>query len=616
MSSRRPETPADRSAPRGAGTVQLSADFLDYARERFTAPRFKDELERRLLPTVPADGSFGAIEPDAPFGKFWVVDGLGRGGMAEVYLARDSERLDGTSGDAAGALVALKVMRPELAADAAYVRRFIREAANTALIDHPNVVSVLEVGAVEGRLYFTMEFIQGETLKDHLAAGPMPEEEGLQVLCQLVDGLVAAHQRGITHRDLKPSNIMLVTNEARYGFGLADEFDVHVKITDFGLAQMIDLDESQATAGHFLGTAKYVAPEVVRGEPATLQSDVYSLGVLAFQVFAGRAPFRARNKAEFVVANLSETPARLDAVVPVSADLGRLVDAMLDKEPGRRPAALGLRRDLLRLGARRGREPVRVVDDPTSVFLTAPPVRSAPRLPRIDLDDPRVIVAGAAAALVVVLALLMLLIGGGAPPPPPPLDLPPEPPRAPAEVAPRGEPPSVAPGDPLGVRVRMPPGTAFRDQLARLDFDAAMTDGDAAWRRGEGQVAVEAWRRAASLLSAPRADLARRIRVGARGAALREGDAAREAGDLVAADRAYRRGLEVVPQDPTLLQRHEALTRRRHQALDAALEELGALLARPEGREEARRRRGAIEAEARALGRERDVEAVFEGEAR
>lgn len=627
MPNRRPNqsrpNPAPGSTP--GATVQLSADFLDYARQRYTAPRFKDELEARLLPTVPERGPIGEIGPGVGFGKFFIVDRLGRGGMAEVFLARDPERLSTVSGDGDGALVALKVMRPKIALDRAYVRRFIREAANTALIDHPNVVSVLEVGAVDGRLYFTMEQIQGETLKEHLAKGPMPEEEGIQVLCQLVDGLVAAHERGITHRDLKPANIMLITNESRYGFGLADEFDVHVKVTDFGLAQMIELDESQVTAGHFLGTAKYVAPEVVRGEAPTLQSDVYSLGVLAFQVFAGRAPFRARTKEEFVVANLTETPIRLDRVVPVSPDLGTLVDAMLEKDPDDRPTVRGLRRDLLRLAARRGREPIVVHDDASSVFMPQPEPTLAeavlPRL-RLPLDDPRVIVAAATGVLAAVLILGLLLLGGGDPPPlPPPTPphdpvLPPDEPGTPPDrprdpvAPPEPATPDGVVADPLGVRVATPPSRTFRDQLARLDFDAAMTLGDQAWRRGEHDLALDSWRRAAGLLDGPRQDLARRIRVGDRAAALRAGDAARADGDRLAADRAYRRGLAAVPGDPALKARLIELERERNLALDTALDEVRRLADDPAHHDEARDRLRALEPEARVLGRTDDLDAL------
>ena len=290
---------------RAGGTVQLAHDFLTYAREQFDVTTFKHTLAERLLPTVPRGGTPHPIAPRTPFGKFDVRGRLGKGGMAEVYLVYDPELAPDSTRER-DHLVALKVMKDSIAHDPNYVTRFLREAANTALIDHHNVVRVHEVGSVPGRLYFTMELIEGETLKDFMSRSVVEEDVGVQILCQLVDGIMAAHEKEIGHRDLKPSNVMVVTSQARYGYELADEFDVAVKVTDFGLAEMLDTDvPTDMPEGRFLGTAKYVAPEVVRGESRTLKSDVFSLGILAFQMFAGRAPFRARNKLEYITANLN-----------------------------------------------------------------------------------------------------------------------------------------------------------------------------------------------------------------------------------------------------------------------------------------------------------------------
>ncbi|MCW8140642.1 MAG: serine/threonine protein kinase, partial [Planctomycetota bacterium] len=389
-------------------TIQLGADFLSYARATSTPVEFKHQLVERLLPTVPRRGQPYLVKEGASFGKFTIAEQLGKGGMAVVYRAVDPER---GSGSGSGSVerrqqVALKVMREDISHDPEYVRRFLREAANAALIDHPNVVRVHEVGSVKGRLYFTMELIEGETLKETLARGPLPEEQGLQVLCQLVDGLIAAHERGIGHRDLKPSNIMLITGRTRYGLELeGDDFDVQVKVTDFGLAHMLDADTSDVMPeGRFLGTAKYVAPEVIKGGETTLKSDLFSLGVLAFQMFAGRAPFAARSKLEFITANLQAEAPPLDSVAPVSRDLARLVDAMLKKEPAERPDAISLRRDLGRLAGRRTRrERVVVADDPSSAFH-----RGLPDAPR--RAAPAGVIIGVAAGLVVVVVALALVL--------------------------------------------------------------------------------------------------------------------------------------------------------------------------------------------------------------
>lgn len=508
-------------------TIQLGADFLSYARATSTPVEFKHQLVERLLPTVPRRGQPYLVKEGASFGKFTIAEQLGKGGMAVVYRAVDPER---GSGSGSGSVerrqqVALKVMREDISHDPEYVRRFLREAANAALIDHPNVVRVHEVGSVKGRLYFTMELIEGETLKETLARGPLPEEQGLQVLCQLVDGLIAAHERGIGHRDLKPSNIMLITGRTRYGLELeGDDFDVQVKVTDFGLAHMLDADTSDVMPeGRFLGTAKYVAPEVIKGGETTLKSDLFSLGVLAFQMFAGRAPFAARSKLEFITANLQAEAPPLDSVAPVSRDLARLVDAMLKKEPAERPDAISLRRDLGRLAGRRTRrERVVVADDPSSAFH-----RGLPDAPR--RAAPAGVIIGAAAGLVVVVVALALVLRR---PPPPPLpdDRPPPPPVT--EVKPPGP---ATPAEPGRVRgsddlpwVPLPAAASFPDAMARLQFTRGVEQGDAAWAAGRVVDALGHWEGAERVAPEPLEPLRARVRGARREAALaRAADAER-----------------------------------------------------------------------------------------
>jgi serine/threonine protein kinase len=536
----------DLQGTEAGATVQLGADYLSYVRKRLAAAEFKDQLIERLLPTVPLRGEPFPVQPRQRFGKFYIEGRLGKGGMAEVFLARDPERGGSGSGehvtgpDREG-YVALKVMKPDIALDGSYVRRFLRESANAALVEHRNVVTVYEVGSVKGRLYFTMEQIEGETLKDHLARGALDEEEGVQVLCQLVDGLMAAHERGIGHRDLKPANIMLITSEARYGLAIQGEFDVVVKITDFGLARQLTTDTSDVMPeGRFLGTAKYVAPEVVRGGEATLKSDVFSLGILAFQLFAGRPPFRAKNKLEYIAANLQQQAPPLDTLAPVSKALASLVDSMLDKNPERRPDAAALRRDLGRLRSRSESGAVQPVDDPTSVFHgegldTGSGAALHPQ--------PLHLAAAAGACLLLVIGLFLALRGD-------PNEGPPElPPTVPVSELPGDgtktslpdpgpDPDPVPPPDADGLlaEVPVPAASAFSTGLARRQVLDSLREGDAAWRRDDPVAALAAWETAGQLLGRlpdplP-APLERRLRAARGLAALVRADEAEARGDL------------------------------------------------------------------------------------
>ncbi|MGE0712831.1 MAG: protein kinase [Planctomycetota bacterium] len=578
-------------------TVQLGADYLSYARERFDALTFKNQLVERLLPTVPRSGVPRAVRSGQAFGKFEILDRLGKGGMAQVYLAIDPERQD----SGAEAQVALKVMKPEIALNPEFVLRFLREAANTSLIAHPNVVSVHEVGSVDGRLYFTMELIEGVTLKDHLKEGPVSEAEGVQILCQLVDGLVAAHGRGVAHRDLKPANVMILTSQTRYGFQIQGEFDIQVKITDFGLAHQLALDESAAKAdGQFLGTAKYVAPEVVKGEEPTLKSDVFSLGILAYTMFTGESPFRARSKIEYVTANLEQEAPPLKSRAQVSDELSRLVDRMLTKDPARRPAAEAVARDLRRLMRRRGGERVVVRDDPESSFgqISGRATRLADSLADLPAATRWAGVAGVLGAVLVLgwlglgwLGLGWLARGSGsspAPSPPPsvsPIDTGPRP----SATASATKPPRPA-GDPRERSVPLPPTGAFRDRLARAEFPRRVEQGEAAWARQDAPAALAAWQGAAALLSgSPPAELAARLREAARATGLARGRALLEARDYVGAARELEAALKLAPDDRALRALHAEADAARGDAerVSAGLRKAKSLAFSPETRGEA-----------------------------
>jgi serine/threonine protein kinase len=515
---------------RAGGTAQLARDFLAYARQRFDVVGFKNTLVERLLPTVPRQGEPRPIAPRESFGKFDVRGRLGKGGMAEVYLVYDPE-FNADSPRERDHMVALKVMKDTIAHEPSYVQRFLREAANTALIDHHNVVNVHEVGSVEGRLYFTMELIEGETLKDYMSRGMVEEDTGVQILCQLVDGLMAAHEREIGHRDLKPSNVMLVTSKARYGYELADEFDVAVKITDFGLAEMLDTDvPADMPEGRFLGTAKYVAPEVVKGETRTLKSDVFSLGILAFQMFAGRAPFRARNKLEYITANLNAEAPPLQSLAEVTPELSRVIDAMLVKDPAQRQDAEALRRDLGRLILRKQvGDPIEVGDDPESVFHVEGAGGTSARVGASSIPTKHLV--GAGGGLLAVIVLLLLITRGGDPdqvPPPPPTSshstVAPTPSQRPQSPPPNADNPLLTP-------VPAVAPTVFKDRLARMEYLGALEAGDEAWTRGEQTRALTQWTRAQQLCPMRLEPLDQRVQTATREVSLRAAADAERAGD-------------------------------------------------------------------------------------
>lgn len=625
-------------------TVQLGADYLSYARERHDAATFKQKLVEKLLPTVPLRGKIRPVRPGQMFGKFQVLEPLGKGGMAFVYRVLDPERVpaDGSPstglGGAISPEVAIKVMKSEIALDPDYVGRFLREAANTALIDHPNVVSVLEVGSVEGRLYFTMELIEGETLKEHLRAGPVMEEEGVQILCQIFDGLVAAHKKGVAHRDLKPANVMILTSESRYGFSIAGEFDVHLKITDFGLAHQMRLDQSATGEGkRFLGTAKYIPPEVALGEDATLKSDVFSLGILAFSMFAGEPPFRARTKMDYITANVEQEAPLLTDKVPVSPEISALVDRMLEKDPAGRPDAEAVGRDLRRLIKRKGRAPIHVDNDVESTFYhlrqasSEDPSGSASEriaavLPEnVDAAAVRAAlpwVAGGVGLLILLLGILFVRSGKDSPPPTRPRETPKaSDSRASAtptrSKAPRAK-PSVdrlrPPTEPLARPVELPLSKEFKDRLSRGEFPRLIRSGDAAWKQGDLKAALKAWREASGgLVGRSPQPLVDRLHAVAHSHCLAEGLKRHAKGEYGNALAILRVGIEIAPRDTELKVTHAKAKGAvaDEEALAAGLKKARVLAFSPESRGEATALLEGLLPAAKRLDREREVQAAL-----
>ncbi len=258
-------------------------------------------------------------------GPYEIEGELGRGGMGEVYRARDT-RL--------GRSVAVKILPPQFAADAESVGRFDKEARAVASLSHPNIVTLLDVGEEGGVRYAVAELVEGETLRARLARGALSGREASEIGAQLAQGLAAAHDKGIIHRDVKPENVMLTPA----GFA---------RILDFGLAKNLASvpgaleDEATRSAlltqpGVIAGTVGYMSPEQVRGEPVDGRSDIFSLGVVLWEMLTGKRPFGGGSQVETLHAILKDDPALDPSVAGLPAELGRIVHRCLEKRPENR----------------------------------------------------------------------------------------------------------------------------------------------------------------------------------------------------------------------------------------------------------------------------------------
>ena len=252
--------------------------------------------------------------------KYRLIRPVGSGGMAQVYLAEEL---------ASGGGVAVKFLRSAFANLPGFVRRFQREAKTLSLLDHPNCVSVRDFGVIWGLPYLVMEFLDGVTLSEELRAGPMAVERILRIARELLAGLAHAHERAVVHRDLKPGNVMLV------GHGEQQS----VKIMDFGTAQLLTGEHSGSTRGTEIGTPWYMAPEQVTGQPADPRTDIYALGVILFEMLAGRKPYEAHDTLRVLQMQVRDPTPSLRALVPgkgYSPELEAVVVRAMQKEQGAR----------------------------------------------------------------------------------------------------------------------------------------------------------------------------------------------------------------------------------------------------------------------------------------
>lgn len=234
-------------------------------------------------------------------GRYKILDLIGGGGMANVYLARDII-LDRD--------VAVKVLRPDFSDDEEFIRRFHREAQAATSLNHPNIVSIYDVGEEGNILYIVMEYIDGTTLKQYIQKnGPLSNEESVNIMIQLTSALAHAHENHIVHRDIKPQNILI------------DENGV-VKITDFGIAVALTSTTITQT-NSFLGSVHYLSPEQARGGMATKKSDIYSLGIVMFELITGRLPFFGESAVSIALKHLQNntpSPKRWNPAIPQSIE--------------------------------------------------------------------------------------------------------------------------------------------------------------------------------------------------------------------------------------------------------------------------------------------------------
>jgi serine/threonine protein kinase/Tol biopolymer transport system component len=325
------------------------------------------------------------ISPNTTLAHYSIICKIGAGGMGEVYRARDT-RLDRE--------VAIKILPRIYATDTDRLKRFEQEARATSALNHPNILTVYDIGTHEGSPYIVAELLSGEELRDHLNNGEMPRRNAVDYALQIANGLAAAHEKGITHRDLKPENVFVTA-------------DGRVKILDFGLAklrpQRNDVISSEiATAkqitdpGTVMGTVGYMSPEQIRGQDADHRSDIFSFGAILYEMLSGQRAFRRETMAETMTAILKEEPSELsETSTKINPALEKIVRRCLEKKPERRfqsASDLGF-----------------AIEAWSTSSSTRPPTQvDTPVLPRANRGI-SLITAGAVLALLVIVAAVFLI---------------------------------------------------------------------------------------------------------------------------------------------------------------------------------------------------------------
>ncbi|HSD02086.1 MAG TPA: serine/threonine-protein kinase [Gaiellales bacterium] len=334
-------------------------------------------------------GTEATISAHTALGRFRVDGTLGRGGMAVVYLAYDTELRRP---------VAVKMLADHGLDDAAFRARFAREARSAAMLSHPNIVQVFDIGEDAGRPFIVMEYVEGGTLADVMRRERRLAPPRVAAIArQCCAGLVCAHDAGLVHRDIKPHNLLLTPEAA-------------IKIADFGVARALDQTRLTLT-GSIIGTARYLAPEQADGGAVTPAADIYALGVVMYELLTGRPPHPGDSLPELVAAKRAgnvRPPRTIRREIP--AELDAAVMACLDVDPAARPTAETL---ALRLAD----APSAVRPDETAAARTTVEARPARRVFQARRRPGRL--AAAAAVLVAAAVLAVLAETGGSSPPPP-----------------------------------------------------------------------------------------------------------------------------------------------------------------------------------------------------
>ncbi len=261
------------------------------------------------------------IETGTIINQYKIISAIGKGGMGEVFLAHDT-KLDRK--------VALKILPPEFAEDADRMSRFVREAKSASALNHPNIITIHEIGESDGTHFIATEFIDGKTLNEYKRANPLNYKSALEIAIQVASALDEAHSAGIVHRDIKPDNVMIRAN------GLA-------KILDFGIAKVsvasasADASSEDATAvksptmpGMIIGTANYMSPEQAKGKVVDARTDIFSFGVVLYEMIAGHLPFEGENALEMIGAILHKEPKPLNSDVPT--EITKIINKCLRKD--------------------------------------------------------------------------------------------------------------------------------------------------------------------------------------------------------------------------------------------------------------------------------------------
>ncbi len=300
----------------------------------------------------------GPEEPVVYRGRYALQQSIGKGGMAEVFLAQD-QLLDRP--------VAVKRLAAEHAVEASFVERFRREAQAAAKLTHPNIVGVYDYFEEGGEYFIVQEYIDGRSLAEVLRAeGRLHPDRAADIAADIAAGLGAAHREGMVHRDIKAGNVLVAK-------------DGQVKVADFGIARVFAGGDSELTqAGTVMGTATYFSPEQAQGKPVDPRSDLYSLGVVLYEMLVGRPPFSGDEPVAIAYAHVHEAPEDLREVDPeLPVEIDAITMKLLSKDPGRRyPSAGDLRADL-----RRFRQGARIAPAPV-----APVVAPAPAPPPREVD--------------------------------------------------------------------------------------------------------------------------------------------------------------------------------------------------------------------------------------